>query len=145
MAATLLDYKASEPSSTTGGAGVLPGGGALPFTLAAATPIALADLGIFLTVGLPNRVNLIANVGVNSDAIAATALLTFIITRDGSTIYTATETITTTAGQVEVTLQTIDFNVPAGFHTYVVSVTSTVASVIVTGPVTFSGAAYSVS
>lgn len=148
MAATLLDFKASEPSSTTGGASILPGGQVVPFTLTTSTtPLALADLGIFLSAGPQNRVELLANVGVNADTIAATATLTFTITRDGTTIFTATRTIatTTTGAQFVFAFQPIDFNVAAGFHTYVVQVVSNVAGVIVNGPISFTGAAYSLS
>lgn len=147
MAATLLDYKGSLPSSTVGATTTLPGGQTAPITLAAATTIELADLGIFLSSGPTNRVVLIGNIGVNSDTIASVALVTITVARDGGGIYTAQRTLgtTTTNSEIDFLIQAVDFNVAAGFHTYTLNVTSSVAGVIVNGPISFSGTAYSLS
>lgn len=141
--ATPLTFEASQPSNTPGGASVLPGGETLPYTLPATTTVALADLGVYLTSGPPNRVDLVANVGIDPGDISTPSLVTFTLTRDGSTIYTTEQEVRPVNGVGNLTVQGVDFDVPAGFHTYDFNVSSTVAGVIVDGPISFTATAWS--
>lgn len=146
MAATLLDYKASEPSNVQGG-GVLPGGVVIPATITAApTVTVLADLGIFLTAGAPNRVELKASIGV--EGTVGIPQLSLIIQRDGVQILATQQGLESGFERFyTVDLEGVDFNVAAGFHTYTLSVSDLAAgtAALVVGPVVFTGTAYSVS
>lgn len=145
MAATLLDYKTSEPSNVQG-AGVLPGGVAIPATIAMSPEVTvLADIGVFSTVA-PNRVELEATIGV--EGITGVSTLSFTILRDGVQIFQTTQGVETGYEQFyTVTLEGMDYGVSAGFHKYVLQVSNLTAETVadVVGPVLFTGAAYLIS
>lgn len=140
---TILAYSASVPSNGDPG-GVLPGGGVLPVALTAAnSPLVVADLGLYLPSGVPNRVELKAIIGYISAGDAATIEIE--VYRDQIPFFSEEIGITPSEGQYAPAILAIDFDVPAGFHVYRLE-TSIItlpvgASVTVTGPIEFSGLA----
>lgn len=140
---TLLDYRSSEPSNVQG-KGVLPGGVNLPAPVSTAvTGTELADLGIYLSKGSPNRVELTASIGFK--ATTGLSKIALIVLRDNYQIYASEQGAESGFEQFyTATLEAVDFNVPMGFHVYQVVAVNLAAGteVLVAGPVVFSGAAY---
>lgn len=138
MAEQILDFKASEPAN--GQTGFTP----VAIPVAPIAPVQLADLGISLSFSPPapttNRVELVATVGVRA---SAASQLRFRILRDGSEIFNTVEGVESFEGFYTVTFETIDFNVPLGFHTYTLDaqIISATGNAQVVGPITFSGLA----
>ena len=135
MTVQVIDYKSSVPSSVAGG-GVI----AIP----TGTPVQIADLGVYITPSSarPNRVELIATVGVR--ALVGISDQVFYILRDGVIIFTAQQSANAaTATDQTATVQTIDFEVSNGFHVYTLQVQNVVAGTTseVLGPITFSALA----
>jgi hypothetical protein len=141
---TILAYSASVPSNGVDPGGILPGGAVLPVALTAAnSPLVLADLGLYLPSGAPNRVELKAIIGYISAGAGATIEIE--IYRDQIPFFSEVIGITPAEGQYAPAVLAIDFNAPVGFHVYRIE-TSIVtlqvgASVTVTGPIEFSGLA----
>lgn len=145
--ATLLDYRASEPSNVHG-QGVLPGGVTLPAVIPnTSSGLEVADLGIFLPVTTTsNRVQLTGTIGFLADI--GIPQIAIIVLRDGFQIFATQQGM---EGGFEtdytVTIDAVDFNVPAGFHHYQLVVVNLVnnTQARVVGPVVFTGAAYALT
>lgn len=150
MPVTLIDYRISQPSNR-GGAGVLPNGVLLPAPIPMGTPLVLADLGIFMSAGPVNRVDLHLFVGIGSTSSTLFASFLFQFLRDGTPFWQSFPGVDADSGTLTAGLSTInfhagDFNVPVGFHVYTAQISSFgPGSAVVGGPVTFSGTAYSLT
>jgi hypothetical protein len=141
-----LDYKASEPSNSTGGVPAFP--------LPGSPGVQLADLGIFIAPPVPavNRIELKGTVGVQ--AVTGTPIVIFRIFRlpngigPGLEIFNKEQTMEPAPAESFYTMSflMIDFNVVAstGFIQYVLrgEVSNPVGNTAnVVGPVTFTGLA----
>lgn len=151
MANVILDYKASVPDNTFGGAAPQP----IPQI---PNQLLLADLGMFLSELTPsaasNRVYLSADVGIRSQlgSLFNNAVF-FRIYRDGQEIFNTSVGLQATpvlpAHDYNITFNMIDEGVPFGFHVYQLIVQAAIANTNlavftiaqVVGPVTFSGLA----
>ena len=149
MPAILLDYKVSQPSNGAPG-GVLPGDIPLPFDLSFADEVLVADIGLFLSSGAPNRVELSITVGFgHPQDDVLTMAISFL--RDGDVIWTGLHDLgpvnTLESPELHViTSVGADFDVPEGFHVYQCTIAKVTSGVIrVNGPVTFCGAAYAMT
>ncbi|GFN32310.1 hypothetical protein [Paenibacillus xylaniclasticus] len=149
MPAKLLDYKVSQPSNGEPG-GVLPGGVQLPYVLASSNSIILADVGIYLSSGPPNRIELGITVGLGhpqNDKIE----MTIEFLRDEGVIWIGRYELPG-VNDFEVnelhliTTMGADFNAPAGFHVYKCRLTPITSGIVrIDGPVTLSGTAYAMT
>ncbi|MBW5447401.1 hypothetical protein GE107_15190 [Cohnella sp. CFH 77786] len=101
MAVNVLDFRASAPSTLSGSNPVGVG----------TSPTFLADVGIFLPAVSPNRVEVVATV----ELAGAFERVFLQILRDGQVLYSSIQGLEEV---YTVTLEAIDFNVPAGFHVY---------------------------
>jgi hypothetical protein len=151
LANVILDYKASVPDNTFGGAAAQP----IPQI---PNQLLLADLGMFLSELTPsaasNRVYLSADVGISSQlgSLFNNAVF-FRIYRDGQEIFNTTVGVQNTpvlpAHDYNVAFNMIDEGVPFGFHVYQLTAQAVIANsnigvftmAQVVGPVTFSGLA----
>ncbi|SFS59496.1 hypothetical protein [Marininema halotolerans] len=139
MALTILDYAASVPANTTFSASII-----IP---TAPNRLQLASIGIFIptTAGGANRVELTTSVGLLRNIFGSSGTVLFRILRDGNEIFNGLQTTSSGAppgfASVVPTFETIDFDVPAGFHVYSVTVESILFDNSVIGPITFSGTA----
>ncbi|MBO7743079.1 hypothetical protein I8J29_02640 [Paenibacillus sp. MWE-103] len=150
MPAILLDYKVSQPSNGMPG-GVLPGD--IPLPLLTSDPdveILLADIGLFLSSGAPNRVELSMTLGLAHPSNDVLAIRIAFI-RDGDVIWVGTHDLEG-VGDFEteelhlITTEGADFDVSEGFHVYECRLSYAGTGVIeITGPITFSGAAYAMT
>jgi hypothetical protein len=141
---TIIDYKASVPSNEVNAGGVLPGGETLPVVLTAAnSPLVFVDLGMFLSTGAPNRVEVKASIGVLSTGAPATIELE--VYRDQMPYFAQLIGIEPIEGYYAPSILAIDFDVPAGFHRYRLEaslVNASVASTVtIIGPIECSGLA----
>jgi len=146
MSNDLLDYKASVPSSTSGGIAPI----ALP---AAPASIQLADLGIFIVPPVPssNRIELKGTVGLQALTGNSNVVLRIFRLADGVSpgLEIFNKTLTAESAPAETfytaSFSTIDFNVSAstGFIVYNLTgeVTSAETSASVIGPIAFTGLA----
>jgi hypothetical protein len=141
---TIIDYKASVPSNEANAGGVLPGGEVLPvFLTEANSPLVFVDLGMFLTTGAPNRVEVKASIGILS--IGAPATIELDVYRDQIPYLTQLIGLEPTEGYYVPSILAIDFDVPAGFHRYRLEVSLVNAAVgtnvVIIGPIECSGLA----
>lgn len=134
MAEQILDYKASVPNSTASSTLIT-----VPLS---PSNVQLADLGLFLTppVPMPNRVRLIATVGIQNLSNTIQQVV-FRVFRDGNPIFSTQQGLEPPDDEqfYTVSMQALDFNVPSGFHVYTLTVerlTATAGDVVV-GPITF--------
>ncbi|NBD26916.1 hypothetical protein [Paenibacillus glycinis] len=149
MPAILLDYKVSQPSNGMPG-GVLPGDIPLPVTVESPDQILLADIGLFLSSGPPNRVELSITVGVDHPSNDLETIAVEFL-RDDVVIWTGLHDLEG-VGDLEtenfqiITATGADFDVPEGFHVYQCRLSFTLQSIVtIDGPVTFSGTAYAMT
>ncbi|SFS59508.1 hypothetical protein [Marininema halotolerans] len=140
MSRKILNYAASVPLSVQSGSTLIPNSPAR---------LQLAGIGIFIpnTAAGANRVELTACVGILKNVSSSTGRIFFRIFRDGNEIFNGIQYTPSSgppgAQTTTFAFETIDFNVPAGFHTYAVTVESLISVNSVAGPITFSGAAIS--
>jgi len=136
MAEKILDYKASVPNSNTSTA-LIP----IP---ASPTNVQLADLGLFLSspVPMPNRVRLIATIGIHNLSNDVVQVL-FRVFRDGNEIFNTQQGLEDGFSErnYTVSLQALDFNVSSGFHKYTLTAEGLTLGDVVIGPITFTGLA----
>lgn len=148
MPETILDYKASVPSSVTGGI--------TPIAITAAPGVQLADLGIFITPPVPasNRIELKGTVGLQALTGTPTVILRIFQLVNGAgpglQIFNTEQTLESAAiplpGEIFYTLSfhMIDFNVSSstGFIQYVLTAELGAGGTAnVVGPITFTGLA----
>jgi hypothetical protein len=147
MAAVILDYKASVPSSFFGGTPAM----TIPQT---PTQLQVADLGVFLPESTPSSINnnvfLFADVGVRNLGPLFNNAVVFHIYRDGREIFNTNVGLqspnmipVTATSDYNITFSTIDEQVPFGFHVYQLTVQAIIqtaqSTAQVVGPITFSG------
>jgi hypothetical protein len=74
-------------------------------------------VGVFLPAVSPNRVEVVATVQLNANDFTRVSLR---ILRDGALFYNAQQGVepAVAEGSYTVTMEAVDFNVPAGFHVY---------------------------
>ncbi|MCZ8511322.1 hypothetical protein O9H85_02485 [Paenibacillus filicis] len=140
MPVTLIDYRISQPSSAVA-AGVLPNGVTIP------APIGNTNLlGIFMSAGPQNRVDLQLFVVIaNPLSLRGTALF-FSFFRDGQMIWISEVGLNPNTFPVAFNFHAGDFNVTVGFHMYSGQISNGgPGEANVVGPVTFSAAAYSLT
>ncbi|UUZ89537.1 hypothetical protein LJK87_25875 [Paenibacillus sp. P25] len=144
MPATLIDYRISQPSSAAA-AGVLPSGVTLPAPIGS-TNLGLADLGIYLSAGPENRVDLNLYVAIANPLSLRGTSLFFSFYRDGQSIWFSQVGVNPNSFPVAFHFHAGDFNVPAGFHVYSGQISNGgPGEANVLGPITFSAAAYSLT
>lgn len=142
MSTVILDYKASVPSSFVLGTPAM----TIPQT---PTQLQLADLGMFLPATVSstnNTVSLFADVGVRNLGPIFNNAAVFHIYRDGREIFNTDVGLqipSTATSDYNITFNTIDENVPFGFHVYQLTVQAIIQTAMSTaqviGPITFSG------
>jgi hypothetical protein len=143
VAIVILDYKASVPSSFFSGTPAV----TIPQT---PTQLQIADLGMALPEITPsaagNRVMLFADVGVRNLGPLFNNAVVIHIYRDGKEIFN-TDVGLQIPGAVtsdyNLSISTIDEQVPFGFHVYQLTVQAVIqtaqSTAQVVGPITFSG------
>ncbi|MDO7905383.1 hypothetical protein Q5741_03030 [Paenibacillus sp. JX-17] len=150
MAIPVLDYAASVPDNTSGGAASV----TIPQI---PTQLQLSDLGIFIPQVTPDmntgRVVLSADIGLQERGPIFNNAVQLHIYRDGVEIFNTivgTQTVNAVPAGAQyfydVSFSTIDQNVPLGFHVYQLTVSAVISiaaqsTVQVVGPVTLSGLA----
>jgi hypothetical protein len=130
--AQVIDYSISVPSNAKTQNEIVVG--------AVFTDIAKLGLNVSLT---PNRVRLIANVGITQTV--ANGTITFRVLRDALPIYTSTQgTESCCEINYNVFLQALDFSVPVGFHVYTLQAMSSGGTTTLS-PREFSGLAIQIN
>ncbi|MCZ8511038.1 exosporium protein C [Paenibacillus filicis] len=143
MTTVILDYQASVPSSFFAGTPAV----TVPQT---PTQLQIADLGLFLpnitSSSANNQVLLTADVGVRNLGPIFNNDVVFHIYRDGREIFNTIVGLQIpgpVTSDYNISFNTIDENVPFGFHIYQLTVYAFIqtaqSTIQVVGPITFSG------